>query len=100
MADNKTKTAEPAELHAAEGTPEWYDEKVTVELFKDSGKYKDDVFVAVNGRGYLIQRGVPVQVPRSVAAVLELSRAQDGQATRFMEQRAEEFAAYSKALGL
>ena len=48
-----------------------------VKLFKDYGEYKDDVFVAVNGESYLIQRGVEVEVPRSVAEVLEHSQQQD-----------------------
>ncbi len=32
---------------------------------------KDDVFVAVNGKTYLIKRGVDVEVPASVAEVLK-----------------------------
>lgn len=32
---------------------------------------KDDVFVGINGRTFLIQRGVEVAVPRNVARVLE-----------------------------
>ena len=32
---------------------------------------KDDVYVAVNGKSYLIKRGEPVKVPASVAEVLE-----------------------------
>ena len=32
---------------------------------------KDDVFVGINGRTFLIQRGVEVAVPRNVAKVLE-----------------------------
>ena len=37
-------------------------------LFKDKN---DDVFVSVNEKTYLIQRGVEVEVPVSVAEVLE-----------------------------
>ncbi len=32
---------------------------------------KDDVFVGLNGKTYLIKRGVPVDVPEGVAKVLE-----------------------------
>lgn len=32
---------------------------------------KDDVYVAVNGKSYLIKRGVAVKVPASVAEVLD-----------------------------
>ena len=38
------------------------EEYVSVRLFKDSGKYKDDLLVCVNGESCLIQRGVTVQV--------------------------------------
>lgn len=48
----------------------YYDEKVTVKLFKDTGRYKDDVFVAVNGVGMLVPRGVEVKIPRKYAEVL------------------------------
>lgn len=47
---------------------------VEVELFKDNDQYKDDVFVAVNGHTFQIQRGVPVKVPRYVKEVLDNSR--------------------------
>ena len=62
-------------------------EKVTVKLFKDNGKYKDDVFVAVNGERYQIQRGVPVTVPRYIAAVLEESMRQDEQTASLIRQK-------------
>ena len=32
---------------------------------------KEDVFVGINGKTYLIKRGVEVEVPESVAKVLE-----------------------------
>lgn len=36
---------------------------------------RDDVYVAVNGRGFLIQRGKSVKVPYYVAEVIEKSNA-------------------------
>lgn len=52
----------------------YYDELVEFELFKDSEKYKDDVFVTDNkGKGYLIQRGVRMKMPRSVMLALKRS---------------------------
>ena len=48
-----------------------------IHLFKDNGRYKDDVFVGVNGVNYMIQRGVDVEVPPEVAEVLEHSQQQD-----------------------
>ena len=58
---------------AAKGSREWYEEKVPVRLFKDNGKYKDDVFVGVE---------------------------QDTAAARFMEQESARFEAETAARGL
>lgn len=46
---------------------------VKIRLFKDHGAYQEPVFAAVNGRTFLIQRGEEVEVPESVAEVLENS---------------------------
>lgn len=67
-------------------------EEVEVRLFKDNGKYKDDVFVAVNGKSYQIRRGVTVRVPRFVKEVLDSSIKQDEYAAKFSEKMAEQFA--------
>ena len=53
---------------------------VRIHLFKDNGRYKDDVFVGVNGETYLIQRGVDVEVPKAVAEVLRHSEEMDNAA--------------------
>lgn len=45
--------------------------KVKIKLFKDNDRYKDDVFVSVNGESYQIQRGVEVEVPDYIAEVLD-----------------------------
>ena len=39
---------------------------VKFQLFKDNDKYKGDLFVGVNGVGYLLKRGVPLELPRAV----------------------------------
>ena len=39
-------------------------------------KDRADVFVAVNGKSYLIKRGVPTELPESVVEVLENAEAQ------------------------
>lgn len=71
---------------------------VPVQLFKDNGKYKDDVFVAVNGRSYQIQRGEMVYVPESVAEVLSQSMAQDNATARMIERESSDFAKQAKSL--
>jgi len=55
----------------------YYDELVTVKLFKDNDRYKDDVFVAVNGVGMIVPRGKEVEIPRKYALALQYSEAQD-----------------------
>ena len=50
---------------------------VRIKLFKDNSRYKEDLFVSVNGVNYKIRRGVEVKVPPEVAEVLEHSQMQD-----------------------
>ena len=76
------------------------DDLVTIKLFKDSDKYKDDVFVGVNGVAWQIQRGVEVEVPRYVADVLEQSMAQDTATANMITRKSEEFEAEAKARNL
>lgn len=86
------------ETDAREKKKAYYNELVTIELFKDNERYKDDVFVAHNGRTYQIQRGVPVQVPRKVALILERSKVQDFKTAELKQKKAEEFAEKEKNL--
>ena len=44
--------------------------KVTIKLPLTRTE-KDDVFVGINGKTYLIKRGVPVEVDENIAKVLE-----------------------------
>ena len=76
----KTKTTK-FETLAQENA--YYNEPVTVKLFKDSGKYKDDVFVAVNGVGMIVPRGVEVKIPRKYAEALKNSELQDSFAAEY-----------------
>lgn len=108
------KAAKEKEVHAEPSAPvsneeklkaqkekevnDWLSQKVTVRLMKDSGLYKHDVFVAVNGKGWLIKRGVPVQIPRYVALALEQSMTQDEKTAMLIEQKTAEFAEKSKEL--
>ena len=48
----------------------------TIRLYKDNDKYKDDVQVIVNGKVFIIQRGVDVEVPDFVAEVLDNAQKQ------------------------
>ena len=53
------------------------EEMVTIKLFKDNDKYKNDVFVSRNGVNYQIQRGVEVKVPKGIAEILANSEKMD-----------------------
>ena len=68
---------------------------VPIRLFKDNDKYKDDVFVAVNGRSFQIKRGETV--PAYVAEVLEQSMAQDNATANLIERESSAYAAEAKA---
>ena len=58
---------------------------VKIRLFKDYDKYKDDVYVGINGRNWNIKRGVEVEVPKKVALVLMNSDIQRGLAADYMD---------------
>ena len=66
------------------------EEYVDVKLFKDNGKYKDDVFVAVNGENCVIKRGERVQIKRKFAEVLDHSEHQDYETSLLIEQKTRE----------
>ncbi len=87
-------TKKPTEEQVQETAAEIVDpgeELVTIQLFKDNGKYKDDLFVAVNGERILIQRGVPVQIKRKFAEVIEHSQEQDRQTDALMQRMADDY---------
>lgn len=80
MAVKKQEAAQAAQTEEAktaaapeEGAEEQEKDTVVIRLFKDSHRYSEPVFVGVNGETYLVQRGVPVEVPKAVAEVLQHS---------------------------
>lgn len=50
---------------------------------------KNDVYVAVNGRSYLIKRGETVEVPEAVAEVLKLKEDMLAEAMEYEAQASE-----------
>lgn len=76
---NAAAIGKPTMSEEAKKADEYWNEEVEIQLFKDGGKYKDDVYVAVNGQNCLIQRGKPVRVKRKFAEVLRLSLEQDNE---------------------
>ena len=69
----------------------YWNELVKVKLFKDNNKYKDDVFVSVNGENCVIKRGVEVLVKRKFADVLDKSDLQDYETSMLIEKKSNEF---------
>lgn len=67
------------------------DELVEILLFKDAERYKDDVFVAVNGETCQIKRGVPVKIKRKFAEVLQHSMEQDAATAQLIERESGRF---------
>ncbi len=72
------------------------EKRVRIRLYKDRGNLSDDVTVIVNGRAYLIQRGVEVEVPESVAEVLANADVQRGFAVDYMQGLSDEFEGKAK----
>lgn len=75
-------------------------ELVTIRLFKDGEKYKDDVFVAVNGESVQIKRGETVRIKKKFADVLEQSMAQDTATANLIERESSRYEAEAKARNL
>lgn len=89
LTNGKLKTAERiAEIEADKARGE---ELVEIKLFKDTGKYKDDVFVGCNGESIAIQRGVRVKIKRKFAEILDNSEHQDYETAQLIEQKSGEF---------
>ena len=82
-------TGSAEEKAEREKRKEYWNELVEVKLFKDNNKYKDDVFVSVNGENCLIKRGERVKIKRKFAEVLEQSDMQDAQTARLIESAME-----------
>lgn len=83
---------------AAEKEKEYYNELVEIELFKDNSKYKDDVFVAVNGVGCIVPRGKKVKIKRKYALALEDSMKQDMKTSDFIDLKMRELEDAEKKL--
>lgn len=71
---------------------EYWNELVPVELFKDNHKYKDDVYVSVNGENCVIKRGERVMIKRKFDNVLANSKLQDYKTSNLIEKKSQEFA--------
>ena len=64
------------------------EEEVSVRLFKDTDKYKDDVYVSVGSDNVLIKRGVDVNIKRKYRNVIEQAKKQNMDAMSYIESLA------------
>lgn len=62
------------------------EKKVTIKLYRGEGELAQDVFVGVNGKTYLIKRGVEVEVPLAVAEILDNAEKQNNRAITMIEK--------------
>jgi hypothetical protein len=86
------KAEEDKKREAARKREEYLNEYISVKLFKDNDRYKDDVYVAVNGHNCIIKRGEWVKIKRKHALVLDSSEIQDMKTADFMEKEQSRFA--------
>ena len=97
MAKAATQAQEPEAVTQAEDVQETQEpeikdpmqEMVTIKIPKDPvDKWNDSLFVGLNGRRYLIQRGKFVEVPRPVAEIIQHCEEQAEIADAFIEANA------------
>ena len=77
----------------------YLNEYVAVKLFRDNDRYKDDVYVAVNGQNCLITRGEWVKIKRKFALVLDQSEIQDMQTAEYLEAEQARYRDVEKVVG-
>ena len=80
-------------------TEAYLNEYVAVKLFRDNDRYKDDVYVAVNGHNCVIKRGEWVKIKRKFALVLDQSEIQDMQTAEYLEAEQARFREAEQAAG-
>ena len=74
-----------------EEAEKYLNEYVSIKLFRDNDKYRDDVYVAVNGKNCIIKRGEWVKIRRKFALVIDQSEIQDLKTAEFLESQQKKF---------
>lgn len=92
------KSAEEKARAKAQEYEDYLNEYISVKLFKDNDKYRDDVYVAVNGQNCVIKRGEWVKIKRKFALVLDASEIQDMKTAEYIEREQKSFAAQNAAV--
>ena len=81
-------------------TEAYLNEYVAVKLFRDNDRYRDDVYVAVNGHNCIIKRGEWVKIKRKFALVLDQSEIQDMKTAAMLEAEQQRYRELESADGL
>lgn len=93
--ENSKKEEKKRRMDEAE---KYLNEYVSIKLFRDNDKYRDDVYVAVNGKNCVIKRGEWVKVRRKFALVIDQSEIQDLKTAEFLESQQKKFEEAAAAL--
>ena len=67
-------------------------EVVTVKLFKDDYRYKEPLYVGINGKNWMIPRGKPVDLPKYVAEFIENQMKDETRIWEKVEREEQEYA--------
>ena len=101
--DLEARLTEKAEIPPAPTTPkkkknasDWLNEEVTIRLFKDSDRYKDDLTIGINGRLVKIRRGETVRIKRKYCMLIDESMRQDEKTAEMMNRESRRFETESR----
>ena len=70
-----------------------------IRLFRDEYRYKAPLFVSINGRNWLINRGVEVEVPKYVADFIEQQMTEEAAIWKRVAEEEEEYRKQTAKLG-
>ena len=86
------KADEESAPSPARDTNEAYlNEYVDVRLFMDNGKYKEPLYVGINGKNCMIPRGEFVRIKRKFAFLIEQSEIQEMKAAETLQQAKDRY---------
>jgi len=94
MAETTAKTVKKVDEKAERKA--YLDELVPIMLFKDNDKYSQDLFVSINDKTWLIQRGKQVMIQRYVALHIQEMQEQDMSTAAMIAELSGEYSTRQK----
>lgn len=88
--NKELRTDKETKKNAPDNASKW-NKRVSIKLFYDGEKYKDDVFVGWNGKRYRIKRGVEVNVPLGVFRIIQRSEEMDRQTAARIQRLVDDY---------